>query len=269
MRHLTIFGAGTIGGAIARALTDTGFIREDSLTLVEKRPERVENLQRQFPSADIQSEYPDDVRDVVFLTVKPQDAGELLKALNGRVDEQALVVSGMAGVLLEDLQRGLGHVRVVRVMTNTPLVVRQAFSVWIAGSGIREEEKRFVRDLLSVLGKEEEVTDENLLDVATAVSGSGPAYFFTFFQALVDAAESLGLSRVQAEQWVRWTALGAVHLWEDEKGDLQDMIQRVMSRGGTTEAALKDLPHDELHRMWKEAMCRAYARVQELSRGQS
>lgn len=266
MRHLTIFGVGTIGEAIARAVRDTGFIREDSLTLVEKRAEQLENLVRLFPSAEIQSEYPEHVRGVAFLAVKPQETRELLKALNGRVDEQTLIISAMAGVLLEDVQLGLGHARVVRVMTNTPLVVRQAFSVWIAGESIDEEEKRFVRALLSVFGKEEEVAGENLLDVATAVSGSGPAYFFTFFQELVDAAESLGLSKVQAEQWVRWTALGAAHLWEDEKGDLQDMIQRVMSRGGTTEAALKDLPQDELRRIWKEAVGRAYTRVQELSR---
>lgn len=266
MRHLTIVGVGTIGTAVARAVLDSALLAEDALTLVERQPDRQENLRERFPRATIVDRIPAALDEAVLLAVKPQDAPAVFAEFRGHLAEQALVFSCMAGVPLATLEQGLDHRRVVRVMTNTPLTVRRALSVWMAGEGFTASEKKDIRDFLSVFGMEAEVTDENLLDVATAVSGSGPAYFFTFFEALIEAALSLGLSRAQAEQWVRQTAIGAAALWEKNQGNLHEMIQHVQSKGGTTEAALGELPNAELKHMWSEALARAYTRAKELSK---
>lgn len=265
MRHLTIIGVGTIGAAVARAVVDASFLGEDCVTLVERQRERQEQLRKMFPRAVMTDRLPAARGGAVLLAVKPQDASPLLAELRGSLENHTIVFSFMAGVSLAPLEKSLGHSRVVRVMTNTPLTVRKALSVWMAGKEIINSEKQEIRDFLSIFGKEEEVKDENFLDVATAVSGSGPAYMFTFFEALVEGAESLGLSRTQAEQWVRITAIGAAAAWEKQEGNLGDMISLVKSKGGTTEAALGELPSAELKQMWKEALARAYTRAKELN----
>lgn len=265
MRHLTIIGGGTIGAAVARAVVDAHFVQEDSLTIIEREHGRQEHLRKIFSRAVIVDRLPELLTDSVLLSVKPQDAPQMYSELRGHLEKGAMIYSFMAGVPMRALEAVSGNGRIVRVMTNTPLILRRALSVWMAGKGIRTREKQEVRDFLSVFGAEEEVQDENLLDVATAVSGSGPAYFFTFFEALVEAAVSLGLSRAQAEKWVRATALGAGALWENADESLNDMIQSVKSKGGTTEAALGELPSAELTQMWTKALARAYARAKELS----
>lgn len=264
MRHFTIIGAGTIGTSIARAAIIGRVLTEERITFVETNPERCEDVATEFASS-CGHDIPAMLSGVILLSVKPQDFLTLSKSLRGKFTADALVLSVMAGITTTKLEKALQHSRIVRMMSNTPLRVRRAATVWFASANIVEHEKQVIRALLSCLGYEQEVEEESLLDIATAISGSGPAYFFTFFQALVEAGVALGLSREQAVQWVRWTAMGSAALWEEEQGELSEMIQRVMSKGGTTEAALKELRVEELNDMWKDAVARAHARAKELS----
>lgn len=265
MKTLAVIGGGTIGLSMVRAWLERGTVRAEDVLIVERNAERKNVIAEECPGVTVADEGMEDVADVVVIAVKPQDAAAVFSALRKKLSSQVVVVSVMAGVSIKTLQEGLAHPAVIRVMPNTPLVIQKAMSVWIVSAEVSTEQKARVKNLLRALGQEQEVSDERMLDLATAVSGSGPAYLFTFLETWVRAAEALGLSREEAEQWVRQTALGSVMLWEKQHGSLDEMIARVKSKGGTTEAALSELPQEDLQKMWNEALARAEKRAMELS----
>ena len=231
MKKLAIIGGGTIGLSMARAWLEQGVVSAEELLIVERNADRKNVIAAECPGVLVLDGLTEEVSDVVIIAVKPQDAPAIFSALRQKLSARVVVISVMAGVSIKTLQEGLAHPAVIRVMPNTPLVIQKAMSVWIAAAKVSIEQKAEVQKLLRVLGHEQEVADERMLDVATAVSGSGPAYLFMFLETWVRAAEALGLSRGEAEQWVRQTALGSVMLWEKQKGSLDEMIARVKSKG--------------------------------------
>jgi pyrroline-5-carboxylate reductase len=265
MKKIAIIGGGTIGLSMAKAWVEQGVVGNEELLIVERNPDRQKVIATACPGVTVMDQFTEQVSDAVILSVKPQDAPAVFVAIHAKLSEKITVVSVMAGVAIKTLQKGLNHAAVIRVMPNTPLVIRQSMSVWMAAPDVSPEQKLYVQKLLQALGREQEVNEERMLDLATAVSGSGPAYLFTFLETWVRAAEALGLSRSEAETWVKQTAWGSVMLWEKQALSLDEMIARVKSKGGTTEAALSELPQDVLQKMWNEALTRADHRSQELS----
>jgi len=148
----------------------------------------------------------------VILAVKPQQLPSVFDDIGGHLSDGQTIVSIVAGTGLRNLSAGLQHQRIVRVMPNTPAQVGMGVSVWTASPGVTSEARETTAALLRCLGTEMYVEDETLLDMATAVSGSGPAYVFKFIEALTDAAVALGLPQEMTHTMVLETVLGSAAL---------------------------------------------------------
>ena len=180
--------------------------------------------------------------------MKPQNFQDLAPTLSPALDGGALVISIMAGVTLETLRAGLGTDRVVRVMPNIAAQVGRGASVWIADRGVTSADRNRTRAVLGALGMEVEIDREELIDVATAVHGSGPAYVYLLAEAWINAAAAQGLDREMATQLVRETIAGSAALWQATGSQPAALREAVTSPGGTTAAALAALEEFDFQR---------------------
>ena len=203
--------------------------------------------------------------EVVVLSIKPQNLAEVMAELSGHLRRTQLVLSIIAGATIQTLSSGLNHKRVVRVMPNTPAQIGEGMSVWTATAEVTERQRRWTSAILGAMGKEIYVADEKYLDMATAVSGSGPAYFFLFVEALVDAAVRIGLPRNVAQELVLQTMLGSGHLIQKSGKEPSELRRLVTSPGGTTAEALLQLEKGEFANLIKQAISAAYHKARKLS----
>lgn len=223
-----------IGGLLARNYP------ADAFSVVEVVPQARERLVERFKVHV--SEAPDDATfaaDTLVLAVKPQDMRQAVAPLSGRLERQ-LVISIAAGIRLEDLTRWLGgHARLVRVMPNTPALIGAGISGLFALAHVSAEERARAESVLGAVGKTVWVDAEALIDPVTAVSGSGPAYVFYFIEALERSGIELGLAPEAARALAIQTFVGAARLAAESSDPPAVLRERVTSKGGTTEAALK------------------------------
>jgi len=204
--------------------------------------------------------------DVVVLAVKPQVLGQVLADLSGHLVPSQLVISIVAGATLDTIAWGLDHREVVRVMPNTPARIGEGMSVWTATPEVCDSDLERTRCILQALGKEIYVTNEDELDMATALSGTGPAYVFLFMEALVDAGVHLGFSRRVAQELVLQTVRGSVDFASQSRGHLADLRNQVTSPGGTSAEALYQMEKGALRTIVSKAVHAAYQRSRALSR---
>jgi pyrroline-5-carboxylate reductase len=205
--------------------------------------------------------------DVVILSVKPQRLERVLKGLKGAIKPDALVLSIIAGASISTIQQGLDHNVIVRAMPNTPAQIGEGVTVWTASATVNPEQVDLAHQILGALGVEILVEEENYLDMATAVSGSGPAYVFLFLEAMVDAGVHLGLPRRIAEEMVVQTLRGSVDYFQINKAHPAHLRNQVTSPGGTSAAALYYLEKAGFRTAISRAVWAAYERSQELGKG--
>ncbi len=205
-----------------------------------------------------------DGKDVIVLAVKPQQINDVFKDLNGSLRSSQVVVSIAAGVKIMTITHGLGHSRVVRAMPNTPAQIGQGITGWTATPGVTDEQKEQARAVLTSMGKEIYFGDEKYLDMVTAVSGSGPAYFFLFAEVLNEAAMKIGLEQEDARELVLATMLGAAHLLEKSGKPPAELRRNVTSKGGTTERALQVFEKAGFGNTVADAVKAAFERAKEL-----
>lgn len=199
--------------------------------------------------------------DVLVMAVKPQVIDRVLASLSGAVGAGTLVVSVAAGIPLDRLSRGLGgHDRTVRAMPNTPALYRAGITGLTAGSGVTAEDRARAEAVMKAAGQVVWIDDESLMDAVTAVSGSGPAYFFALTEQLAAAGARAGLPPEIAEQLARQTAVGAGVMLAQSDTDAAELRRRVTSPGGTTAAALKSLEEDGFARLIEKAVDAAVVR---------
>ena len=203
-------------------------------------------------------------KDIIVLAVKSQNIPEVLSDLKGFVKSTQLVLSIAAGVKISTISRGLAHDRVVRSMPNTPAQIGFGMSGWTATTAVTREQKEWSRSILGAMGKEIYFDDEKYLDMVTAVSGSGPAYFYLFAESLIAAAVNIGLSRQNAEELVLQTMLGSAQLLLKSGRPPAELRRNVTSKGGTTERALKAFEEGGFARLIEVAVREAYIRAKEL-----
>lgn len=200
--------------------------------------------------------------DAIILAVKPQDLSGLAENVRDKISKQGILISIAAGTTIEKIRQLFGQNKVVRVMPNMGLMVGEGISAWTS-SGLSESEKKKVQSLLNDLSENIEVNFEELIDAVTAVSGSGPAYFFLLAQALERSARSMGLSESEARLLVEKTLSAAAIL---QKGkSYEELIKSVASKGGTTEAALRVLEEKGFGKIIDEAVRASQSRSRELS----
>lgn len=203
--------------------------------------------------------------DVVVLSVKPQRLTEVMKGLKG-IRPEALVLSIIAGATLKKLGSGLKHKAIVRSMPNTPGQIGEGITVWTASKEVTEEQKEMTRKLLGALGEEVFVEDESYLDMATALSGSGPAYVFLFTEALIDAGVHMGFPRRIAEQLVLQTIKGSASYYQGAARHPATLRNQVTSPGGTSAEALYYLEKAGFRTAISRAVWAAYQRSLELGK---
>jgi len=207
--------------------------------------------------------------DVVVLSVKPQRLNNVVVGLSGHIRPQALVLSIIAGASIEQLSRGLQHTAIVRSMPNTPAQIGEGITVWTASSAVTGEQRDLAGRILAALGEQIFLEEEYYLDMATALSGTGPAYVFLFMEAMVDAGVHLGFPRRIAEQLVAQTVRGSVDYYtqRDDPVHLARLRNEVTSPGGTSAAALYYLEKAGFRTAISRAIWAAYERSQELGKG--
>ena len=210
-----------------------------------------------------------DAADVVVLSVKPQRLDAVLDGLRGSIKPSALVLSIVAGAQIEKISQGLDHPQVVRSMPNTPAQIGEGITVWTAAQTVTDDQLEMARLILGALGEEIYVEEEYYLDMATALSGTGPAYVFLFMEAMVDAGVHLGFPRRIAERLVAQTVRGSVDYYQkrDDPVHLARLRNQVTSPGGTSAEALYYLEKAGLRTAISRAIWAAFERSQELGKG--
>jgi pyrroline-5-carboxylate reductase len=236
---LAILGAGKLGEALLSGILRSGSSADD-VVVVERHAERAAFLKEQYGVRAVEVPEAVSFARTLVVAVKPQDIGALLDELGPLVTPAHLVVSVAAGIPTAYLEKRLIGVPVVRVMPNTPALVDQAMSAISAGSHAGEEHLAATEALLSPVGKVLRVP-ETQQDAVTALSGSGPAYFFYLVEAMIDAGILLGLPRSVAADLIVQTALGSATMLRDTGEHPVQLREAVTSPGGTTIMAIREL----------------------------
>ena len=203
---------------------------------------------------------------VVVLAVKPQRIGRVLHELKGALAEGQLVLSIVAGARMETIAAELGHLPVVRAMPNTPAQIGQGMTAWTATPEVGPAQLEQVRALLGALGREMYVESENMIDMATALSATGPTYIFMMMEALVDAGVHMGFSRHVAEELVIQTMLGSVLFARETHKHPAELRNMVTSPGGTSAEAIYQMEKGSLRTVLSKAVYAAYQRAVALGR---
>ncbi len=198
---------------------------------------------------------------VVVLAVKPQRLGGVLEELKGALAEEQLVLSIIAGARMESIASGLLHPSVVRAMPNTPAQVGEGMTAWTAGEQVGERQREVVRVMLGALGREIYVENERMIDMATALSATGPTYIFMMMEALVDAGVHMGFSRHVSQELVTQTMLGSVLFARESHKHPAELRNMVTSPGGTSAEAIYQMEKGSLRTVLSKAVYAAYQRA--------
>jgi pyrroline-5-carboxylate reductase len=262
--RIAIVGCGNMGTAYARSFRKYGLVKAEDLHLVIRGQGRRAELERLGTAADAV-----DARigasDLVIVAVKPQDFGAIAPALADALRPQQVVLSIMAGITLDRLRDSLRHATVVRAMPNAPAQIGMGITAYATGAELSMRQTLMVEQLLNCTGRAMHLADEALLDPVTALSGSGPAYFFEIVRVMVESGIRLGLEPHVASALVKQTMLGSFHLMEHADRTPEELIKAVMSKGGTTEAAFRVLAQGDLQGTLDRAIAAASTRAKELS----
>jgi pyrroline-5-carboxylate reductase len=256
-----VLGTGVIGEALIGALLRSGTPRE-AILIAEKRSERKNEICQKYGVSELISF---ESVDVLLLSVKPQDFMSTIEQLQNVNIELPLIVSFAAGIRTSAIEKALRNkARVIRVMPNTPMTLGRGMSAISLGTLASNDDREWVSRFLGATGEVITVPEE-LQDAVTATSGSGPAYFYAFTEAVVAAATKLGLSETDAMILAKETLIGAALMVEKSGKDLQTLRENVTSPNGTTAAALKKFTELGLDELVFESMKAARDRSIELS----
>jgi pyrroline-5-carboxylate reductase len=268
-RALAFVGSGTMAEAMIQVLLDKGCIAPAHICASGPREERAQELERRYGViGTTDNREAAEAADVVVLSVKPQVIPTVLNELIGLVFPGGLVLSIVAGVKIETIATGLAHPAVVRAMPNTPAQIGEGMTVWTASRGVNETQRSQARAILEAMGHEIYVKDEDMLDMATAVSGTGPTYVFMMMEALTDAAVHLGFSRRVAVQLVIQTVLGSAEFARRSDRHLAELRNMVTSPGGTSAEAIYQLEKGGLRTVLSKAVWAAYQKSKLLGESQ-
>ncbi len=262
---IVFIGGGNMGEAILSAILDKGLSLPQTISVSDISEPRCQHLEQRYGVAVMSSNRQAvDRGDVVVLAIKPQNLVGVMAELNGQLTQKQLVLSIVAGVRIDTICLGLNHNCVVRAMPNTPAQIGEGMSVWTATPEVTEPQKEWAGSILGAMGKEIYVDDEKYIDMATAVSGSGPAYIFLFMESLVEAAVHIGLPRGMAQELVLETILGSGHFAQKSGKPLTELRRMITSPGGTTAEALLQLEKGGFSELIKQAVSAAYNKAKDL-----
>ncbi len=204
--------------------------------------------------------------DVLILAVKPQVLSSVCHQLKDTLDSNTLIISIAAGVRTHDIDRWLGHNRaIIRTMPNTPALLNQGITGLFANGHVNDEQKEIATDILTSVGQSLWVDEEGMLDAVTALSGSGPAYFFLMIESMAKAGAALGLDEKTAQQLSIQTALGASIMAKESQDSVHELRAKVTSPNGTTQAAIESFQDQDFDVTVAHAMRAAFDRAGEMA----
>jgi pyrroline-5-carboxylate reductase len=263
--RIAIIGSGVMAEAMIGGLLREQIVAPPQLVASHPRAERRGELAERYGIA-VTAANDEAARDadIVVLTIKPQMLGRVGRPLADALRDEQLVLSVIAGATTEAIASTLGHRAIVRSMPNTPARLGRGMTVWYATPETTERQREQARALLRTLGMELEVDDENMVAMATAVSGTGPTYLFLVMEALIDAAVHLGFPRHIAHDMVIETLEGSTVFAKQSGMHPAELRNMVTSPGGTSAAALHELESGRLRTVLSEAVWAAYRRTLEL-----
>jgi len=262
---IAFIGGGVMGEAILSAVLGQGLSTPQAISVSDIDEARRSYLKRRYGVAVMDSNRLAGERgDVVVLAIKPQNLAEVMAELSGQLKPTQLVLSIIAGARIDTLCLGLDHSPIVRAMPNTPAQIGEGISVWTATAEVTMQQKEWAGSILGAMGKEIYVDDERYIDMATAVSGSGPAYFFLFVESLIDAAVHIGLPHDIAQELVLHTMLGSGYFIQRSDKEPAELRRMVTSPGGTTAEALLQLEKGGFSDLVMQAVRAAYNKAKRL-----
>jgi pyrroline-5-carboxylate reductase len=261
-------GSGVMAEAMIKGLTTKANVSGDHITASGPRAERGEELKTRYsirPATDNLATI--DGAQIVVLSVKPQVLHGVMEQLAGRIAADALVLSIVAGARMEAITHALRHSAVARSMPNTPAQIGLGMTVWTCGPDLSAAHRAQAQAVFASFGEEEFVDDERYLDMATALSGTGPAYIFIFMEAMVDGGVHMGFSRRVAERLVLQTMRGSVEYARQAGRHLATLRNQVTSPGGTSAEALYHIEKGGLRTVMSRAIWAAYQKSRRLGKG--
>lgn len=270
MQNIGFIGAGNMASSIIGGLLSQN-IAAENIRASDPNPEALAKLSKEFGIAcTSNNQQLCKQSQLIVLAVKPQVMKAVAETLQGNLDHKPLIISIAAGITTQQLHQWLGgekqqELAIVRCMPNTPALVQLGASGLFANIHVNEPQKENAQTLLDAVGISIWLEDESQLDTVTAVSGSGPAYFFLLMEAMINAGTKMGLSEAQARQLTLQTALGAASLADKSECDISELRRRVTSPGGTTEQALHSFENNHFHKIVSEAMEACEQRSKQMS----
>jgi pyrroline-5-carboxylate reductase len=256
---ICFIGAGAMATAMIAGLYKRELVLPDNIIASDPYPGQLEKLSERYhinTTQDNQIAVKD--QDIIILAVKPQNLEEIGEQLQGRIPARAVVISIIAGATITKISQALHHYRVVRVMPNTPARVGKGMSVWTATEEVDDTQRQHTQAILAALGEELHVEKEHYMDMATALSGTGPAYVFMFMEAMIDAGVHMGFPRRVAEQLVFQTIDGSVAFARDSGRHAAELRNMVTSPGGTSAEAIYQLEKGGFRTVLSKALWAAY-----------
>jgi pyrroline-5-carboxylate reductase len=275
--RLSFVGVGVMAEAMIAGLLRRQLVERSQIVGSHPRATRREELQTQYGVRMFESnreaataaapprEAPGGA-SVVVIAVKPQRSGRVLQELRGALAPGQLLLSVVAGTRMETIASELGHEAVVRAMPNTPAQIGQGMTAWTVTPQVGERQLEVVRAILGALGREMYVENENMIDMATALSATGPTYIFMMMEALVDAGVHMGFSRHVAQEMVTQTMLGSVLFARETHKHPAELRNMVTSPGGTSAEAIYQMEKGSLRTVLSKAVYAAYQRAVALGR---
>lgn len=271
MSKICFVGSGNMAEAIIDGILDAKIYKPDEVIGSDVNRERLSYINLKFGIKTSLNKAEDlGMADIIVLSVKPQCIAEVMKDLSRSFKPDALIISILAGVSIGKLEAQLkeytsGTPKIARVMPNMGAFVREAVSAICFSGNVSEEDRESAKKIFSSIGHVH-LCDEEEINLITALSGSGPAYVFYFVEALTEAATRLGMERAKALDFCLETFQGAVKLLALRKSEPSELREKVTSKGGTTEAAIKVFESRKLKGLFQEALKAAFDRAIELGK---
>jgi pyrroline-5-carboxylate reductase len=235
-----IMGFGNMGKTYANGFISSRFIKPEDIYILSRNEVSIEG-ELGIPKSNFFDKPTSIINelDIIILSVKPQDFSVLASHIQPFINKNQLVLSVMAGVTINRIQNELKVNKIIRSMPNIPTQIGLGMTVFSAAPMVDRKELFIIQNLINTTGKSVYVEKEELLNAATAISGSGPAYVFYFMNAMIQAAVELGFNESEAELLVNQTFMGSVTIQNSSSLSNEDWIKKVASKGGTTESALQ------------------------------
>ncbi|PIB32849.1 pyrroline-5-carboxylate reductase [Gaetbulibacter sp. 5U11] len=262
-----VIGAGNMGLTYSEGMINSSLLNKHKLRIFDTDPKKIETL-RQEPKFNVYTSLKDCLpqADIIFLAVKPYHCDDLFTEMKRMVNKEQIFVSLMAGITINSIQKGLGIKKVIRTMPNLPAKVGKGVTSYTGDASVSKVELLMIRHLLDTTGTSIEVSNENFIDASTGISGSGPAYVFYFMQSMLEAALKMGFSDYDSKVLVSNTFEGAIELFSQNDISPEKWIDKVASKGGTTQAAIDSMEDNNVKQLIQDAAYAAFDRAVELGK---